>query len=146
MPLFDPNRLDVRELAYSVHSAQLTAMTGPFYAAERHARIRHHHLVDEHHPRIDLIGEPLALGGVIRPCARAQPEAAVVGNTDRFRRIFHAKYARHRTEQLFAISRRFFRYVAEHRRRIEASGTIERLSARQYPRARFDRRVDIALQ
>src|SRR5580658_5208381 len=82
--LLHPNRFDVRELADAVHTAQLTPVPGPFYAAEGHARIRHHHLVDEHHPGIDLIGEAVALGGVVGPCAGAQSEAAVVCEADGF--------------------------------------------------------------
>ena len=82
-------------------------MAGSFDAAEGHARVRSHHLVDEDHAGFEFVDEALALGGIVGPRAGAEAEAAVVGDGDGFVEIFYAENAGDRAEELFAIGGRF---------------------------------------
>src|SRR5580658_3289321 len=94
----NPDGLDIRKLADSVDAAKLAAVPGPFYAAERHTGIRHHHLVDEDHAGVDLIGEAVAFGGIVRPGACSEAETAVVGERDSAVNVFDAENAGHRAK------------------------------------------------
>ena len=77
------HRLDVDELAHAERAA-LAAEARVLDAAERHARIRAHVVVDEAEPGVELLGgDPLAAREIARQHARAEPEFARVGDGDR---------------------------------------------------------------
>src|SRR5690348_13642407 len=80
--LHHPYGLDVHELA-DAEDAELAAVAGALHAAEGDARVRGHHRVDEHLTSLQVIAEALALGGVVRPCTRAESEGGVVCHANR---------------------------------------------------------------
>jgi len=86
-------------------------VSGLLDSAERDAGIGGDHLVDEDHPGLEFVDEAFALAVVGGPGAGAEAEAAVVGEADGLVDIFDAEQRGDRTEEFFAIGRRFFRDV-----------------------------------
>src|SRR5262249_31871895 len=70
LDLGKPHGLDVDELPDAVH-AELPAVARALHAAERQARVGHHHGVEEHEACLDLLGEAHLLGDVVGPDAGA---------------------------------------------------------------------------
>src|ERR1019366_5714138 len=114
LPLSDPNRLRVHELADAVRS-QFSPVAGLLHAAERNARIGGDHLVNEYHPSFEFVDEALALLVVVGPCARALAKAHVVGYANRLILILHAEDRGHGAEEFLAVRRRVFRNVGQDR-------------------------------
>ena len=102
----DPHRFDIDELADPV-AAQLPAVARALHAAERQSRIRRHHAVDEHHPRLDLVDESRLLPGRRwsrrwRPARTACRSRAAMASS----RSRRAEEHRHRAEHSSRVGRR----------------------------------------
>src|SRR5205823_8877643 len=87
--------------------------------------------------------EQLLLGGIVRPRARAEAEYGVVCHLDCFGCIAYAENGRDRTENFFAVGRRFSRYVDKNRWLVKKSATVNAISARQQFRAGGDRFLNL---
>src|SRR5947207_15280383 len=94
--LFNPHRLGVHEFPDSM-LPQLASVARVLDPAERNARVGRHHLVDEHHARVDLISEALTFQGIVSPRALPETEASTVGDLNRLIDFRHAEHARHGT-------------------------------------------------
>src|SRR6516162_156971 len=136
LSLLYPDRLHIREFT-NAHCPQFPSVSRPLHPAKWNPRIGGHHTVDENHPRIQFVDELLLLGSIVRPGARPQSESTIIRNPDGIVNIFGPEHARHRAKQLLSVSRRVFRDVDEHGRRIEISRAGERLSSGQHLRAHF---------
>src|SRR5437660_11193687 len=121
--LRDPHCLGVYEFPDAYHS-QFTSVTRGFHSAEGDARVRCHHLVDEHHPCFNFVDEALPLLFVIGPDARAQAEPHVVRQPDRLTRVFHPEDRSHRAKELLPIGGRVLWNIRQHRRCVEISWTL----------------------
>src|SRR6266542_4235764 len=130
LPLRNPDRFRVCEFA-NAGSAKLAAKAGTFYAAERQTRIGCDHRIDENHSSLQFRSEEFLLGWVVGPRARREPESGVVCGLDRFVCVAHAENRCDRTENFFAVSRRFFRYIDENSWLVKKSGTMNPIFARQ---------------
>src|ERR1700730_10877926 len=108
--LLHPNRLHIREFTNTV-GAEFAANAGSFHSAKRNPGVREDHLIDKHHSRFQFIDEAFLLVLIVGPRARAETEPAVIGDTNRFVRIFHAENGGYRTKKFFAVSWRIFRNI-----------------------------------
>src|ERR1019366_9520444 len=93
--ILHPDRLDVHELADSMH-AQFPAMSGSLRPAKGNPRTRGHQVVDEDHSRLQFIDEAFLLDRIICPGARAQSIPVVVCDANRIIDVLHAKKGRDR--------------------------------------------------
>src|SRR6266498_3977664 len=130
LPLRNPNRFRVCEFA-NAGSAKLAAKAGTFYAAERQTRIGCDQRVDENHSSLQFRREKFLLGGIVCPRARREAECGVVCELDRLGCVAHAKNRRDRTENFFAVSRRFFWYIDKNSWLVKKSRAMNPISARQ---------------
>src|SRR5580704_16927976 len=124
LSVFNPHCLHIRELS-DTYRTEFTPMPRPLHAPKRDSRVRGHHAVDEHHPRIQSIDEFLAFGSVISPGAGSQAKPAVVRDADRVIHILGAKHAGHWPKHFLFVRWRINRNIREHRGRIEVSRTIQ---------------------
>src|ERR1700674_2925403 len=133
------------ELANPV-DRQLPTVAGFLDTPKGESRIGGHHAVNEHHSSLDIINQALTLTLVICPCARAQPEAAVVGDSNSVIEVFRTEHGGYRTKQLFAICRRISGNVLQDRRWIVIARSVKSLATSQNARARFHRLLNIAIK
>src|SRR4029077_16106162 len=115
--LLNPNGLDVCELSNAMRS-QFPPVARLLDSPKWNTRLGWHHLVREHTPGLEFVDEALTLPIVLGPGTRPQPEAAVIGNSNGFLDIPHAKDRRHRTEKLILVCGRILRNVRQHGGRI----------------------------
>src|SRR5258708_10190427 len=106
--LLHPDRLYIRKFTNTV-SAQLPADAGALHSAERNARVREHHLIDKDHARFEFIDEAFLLALIVGPCAGAEAEPAVVGDANRFLRVFHPENPAYGTKNSFLIALQILR-------------------------------------
>jgi serine/threonine-protein kinase len=95
------NHLLVGELT-EAEGAELAAHAGLLHAAERTTRVRHDHLVHEHHTGVESLDALRGQGGIAGPHTRPQSERRVVGLDEGRLDVGHAEHGRHGTEQLLA--------------------------------------------
>src|ERR1700746_688822 len=112
-PLSDGDGLDVHKFADAV-GGEFTSVAGVLDSAEGDAGVGSDHLVDEHHAGLEFVDEAFTLAVVGGPGARAEAEAAVVGEPDGFVDVLDAEEHRDRAEKFFAVGRRFFWDVGQH--------------------------------
>src|SRR6267143_6471154 len=143
--LLNPYRFDIGELPYSMGS-QFPPMPRPLHSPEWDSRIGRHHAVDEHHPRFQIIDESFALILVVCPGACSQAKSAVVRDANRIVQVLRSEHARHRSKQLFLVSRRAFWNICQHGRRIKIPRAIQRFASRQDFRTCLDRLLHVAVQ
>ena len=86
--------------------------------AERHPRVRRHHGVDEDHAGLDVLDEPLALGGSLVQALAPSPKGESLASRIASSTLRDAEQHRHRAEHLLVIRRRVGRDVGEHRGRV----------------------------
>ena len=134
-----PHRLDVRELLDPV-LGQLAPVARALHAAERQARVRGDHPVDEHEARLDLLGELLASLDVGGPDGRAEAEVGVVGDAQRLVGVADPDHRRDRAERLLVVDGHARPHVGEHRRLEEVA--VAAGSACRPPAARAPSRTD----
>src|SRR6266567_1631500 len=132
-----PHRLGVQKLP-NPHRSQLPPVPRLLHPAERNPRIGRYHLVDEHHPCFQFVDEALALLVIVRPCARSQSEAHIVGNPDRLVLILHPEDRCHWTKEFLAVCGRIFWNVSQHRRCVEVPLPFQRMPTRQQLGSRLD--------
>src|SRR5258708_6828466 len=143
--LLHPDRLYIRKFTNTV-SAQLPADAGALHSAERNARVREHHLIDKDHARFEFIDEAFLLALIVGPCAGAEAEPAVVGDANRFLRVFHAENGSHRAKKLFLIGWRILRNIRQDGRRIIISFAVDGLPSGQEFRPGADRFAHVIMK
>src|SRR5207248_11713735 len=102
-----------------------------FNSAEGQSCIRRDHCINENHSCLQFRREKFLLGGIISPRAGAEPECTVVCELNRVGSIADAENRRDRTENFFAVSRRFFRYIDKNCPLVKKSRAVNSISAGQ---------------
>src|SRR6266404_2223304 len=134
----DPDRLDVGELLDSVRR-QLAPVARLLDPAERKARVRGDHAVDEHQARLDALGHLAAALDVGGPDARAETEVGIVGHAERFLLVADADHGRNRAESLLVINRHAGPHPREHGRLEVVPLAVDALPADNRARSQTDR-------
>ena len=97
-----PHRFGVQELS-NADQPELSAVPGMFNAAERDARVRGYHLVDEDHSGFEFVDEALLFFFVVGPGAGAQAEADIIGQANGLILILYPEDGGHRAEEFFTV-------------------------------------------
>src|SRR5208283_5731888 len=122
-----PDGLDVGEFPDAV-VRQLPSVARPFDAAEGQVEVRDRERVDEHHARLDLLGEAPLLGGVFGPGIGAEPEVGVVGERYRLVDVADPEEGGDGAEDLVSIDAHVGRYARQSRWLYEPAWAVHRPS------------------